>query len=253
MFRHSKVDYDFFESPAYPTIKKGKKKKRQQHVDTLESNHLELKKITSKTPNQNLVFSHFDQGRHLVLNGMAGTGKTFISMYLALREIYDAKASKLYIVRSILSARDIGFLPGNLNEKAKIYETPYRDICVELFSRGDSYELLKSKGMVEFVTTSFLRGTTLRNGIILIDEAQNMTSQELSTIMTRVGDNSRVLICGDYFQSDLEKEKDRRGILDLLKITQRMNLFKTVEFQVEDIVRSRFVREFLIAKRELKL
>jgi phosphate starvation-inducible PhoH-like protein len=228
-----------------------KKNRRIQRGENVGS-HFDLKQIVPLTRNQQNTFKAFYDGKHLLLHGVAGTGKTFVSLFLALEEILNQRNySKVIIIRSVVPSRDIGFLPGNAKEKSRIYEEPYKEICDTLFNRGDGYECLKSKNLIEFTTTSFLRGLTFNDAIVIVDETQNMTIQELDTVMTRVGENCRIIFCGDYMQSDLEKKEERKGLLTFMTILDTMNLFARVEFTKEDIVRSDLVKRYIIAKLEL--
>jgi phosphate starvation-inducible protein PhoH len=213
---------------------------------TLAGASLELREIEPLTRNQ---LKAFESSQHLVLHGLAGTGKTFISSYLAYDDMIKQLASQFVIIRSAVPTRDMGFLPGTEKEKAAVYEEPYKDIAIDLFSRGDAYDILKQKGLVHFMTTSFIRGITLRDAIILIDECQNMSFHELDSIITRMGENCRVIFCGDFRQADL---KDN-GLQNFIQVLERMGLFDLIEFQVEDIVRSEFVKSYIIAKNELDL
>lgn len=224
---------------------------------SIQQQNFELKQIYPITDNQVRTFEAYNEGDNLFLHGCAGTGKTFISMYLALKEIYSEKSHRrrLVIVRTAQSSKDIGFLPGNEKQKLEVYEAPYRAICSELFHRDDAYSILKQRGIVEFQSTSFLRGTTIDNAIILVDEVQNMRQQEWFTVLTRTGDNSRVILCGDSKQDDLtsERYKEQSGIYSLLKVFDVMNNASLVEFEVDDIVRSGFVRELILAAYKLGL
>jgi len=213
---------------------------------TLAGANLDLQQIEPLTQNQ---LKAFESEKNLVLHGVAGTGKTFISCYLAFDDMIKQEYQKLVIIRSAVSTRDIGFLPGNEKEKAHVYEEPYKDICIELFQRGDAYEILKTKGLVHFMTTSFVRGVTLRNATILIDECQNMTFHELDSIITRVGQGCRVIFCGDFRQSDLKQN----GLKDFIRILKAMDSFDLVDFEINDIVRSNFVKSYITAKTELGL
>lgn len=213
---------------------------------TLAGANLDLQQIDPLTQNQ---LKAFESEKNLVLHGVAGTGKTFISCYLAFDDMAKQEYQKLVIIRSAVSTRDIGFLPGNEKEKAHVYEEPYKDICIELFQRGDAYEILKTKGLVHFMTTSFVRGVTLRNATILIDECQNMTFHELDSIITRVGQGCRVIFCGDFRQSDLRTN----GLKDFIRILKAMDSFDLVDFEIQDIVRSNFVKSYITAKTELGL
>jgi phosphate starvation-inducible PhoH-like protein len=158
--------------------------------------------IGPMTENQRIAFQYWDEGLNLMLHGIAGTGKTFLGLYFALKAISDKDSvyKKIYIVRSTVSTRDQGFLPGSLKDKARVFEAPYVPICTKLYGRGDAYEILKGKGCVEFITTSYLRGETFDNCILLVDEVQNMSDGELHTVMTRVGEDCRIIFCGDVKQ-----------------------------------------------------
>ncbi|CAB5221383.1 PhoH Phosphate starvation-inducible protein PhoH, predicted ATPase [uncultured Caudovirales phage] len=207
-----------------------------------------LKEIDPITDNQEIVFKDFFNGKNLLIHGLPGTGKSFISLYLALSEIQNFKTyQNITIIRSVVPSRDMGFLPGSIKEKSKIYELPYQAICAELYGRGDAYEILKSKNLIDFQTSSFLRGLTLDNSIIIVDECQNMTFQELSTIITRTGEHARIIFCGDYRQTDLKYSDEKKGIMDFMAILKRMNkYFTSIEFNEEDIVRSGLVKDFII-------
>ena len=208
---------------------------------TLSGSGLELAEIEPLTRNQ---LRAFESDKNLVLHGCAGTGKTFISCYLAFDDMTKNQYEKLVIIRSAVPTRDIGFLPGTEKEKSSVYEEPYYDISIDLFARGDAYQILKTKRLVHFMTTSYIRGITLRDAVILIDECQNMTFHELDSIITRVGENCRVIFCGDFSQSDLKQN----GMKEFFEILASMNRFDFIEFGVEDIVRSGFVKEYIIAK-----
>lgn len=210
-----------------------------------------IQKIEPKSISQEMLFTHYHNGNNLLLHGYAGTGKTFLSMALALKEILssDKAYERLNIIRSVVPSRDMGFLPGDIKEKSAVFEAPYADICNhDLFGKPNSYENLKNEGVINFTTTSFLRGMTFSDSIIFIDEFQNMVDQELHTLLTRVGPRCRVIVSGDIRQSDLERDSEKRGMFNLIKIIQKMPSFRTVEFSIDDVVRSKFCKEYLIAK-----
>lgn len=218
---------------------------------TLDKVNLVLQEIEPLTQNQ---LSAFESTKNLVLHGVAGTGKTFISCYLA----FDDMAKNLYqhtiLIRSAVSTREMGFLPGTDKEKAAVYEEPYKDISIELFQRGDAYELLKKQNLVQFMTTSFIRGVTLRNAVIIIDECQNMSFHELDSIITRIGEGCRVIFCGDFKQTDFtERSREKSGLPDFLRVLKAMDEFDMIDFTVKDIVRSSFVRKYIMAKEDLGL
>ncbi len=229
-------------------------KPRLVSVHPVKMHNFRMKGVAPLTANQKLTFSAFDSGDHLMLHGIAGTGKTFLSLYLSLNELLNRKQSqdKIYIIRSVVPTRDMGFLPGDQKEKTRVYEAPYQAICNELFGRGDAYEILKSKNIIEFISTSFIRGTTLDNCYVIVDEFSNCNFQELDTVITRVGNNCRLMFCGDFRQSDLTREQERNGLKRFINIIRQMSGITYVEFEREDIVRSRFVRDYIIAKDRME-
>lgn len=197
------------------------------------------------------AFDSYARGKSLVLSGSAGTGKTLLSLFLALESVELKKQARVSVVRSAVPSRDIGFMPGNLSEKVSLYESPYHDLCAELYGRGDAYSVLKSEGVVDFMTTSFVRGITLRKTVVVLDEIQNMRVGEIDSIMTRVGEDARVIAIGDFRQTDLFRPEEKRGIGDFLRIARSMKSFDVIDFSHKDIVRSDFVREYLITRDEL--
>jgi len=217
---------------------------------------MKIRNIHPKTKNQERTFEAYDDGQNLILHGSPGTGKTFLSLYLALYDIFEYKENtheKIVVIRSAQPSKDIGFLPGKESEKMANYQAPYKSIASELFGRGDAYEILKTKGLIEFQSTSFLRGTTIDNAIIILDEAQNLNYMEIKTVLTRVGENSRVIICGDVLQDDLTSSRfnQESGLLKAMNVFKNVPSMTHIEFSIDDIVRSGFVREFIIAESEL--
>lgn len=216
--------------------------------------HFSLRNIQPMTVNQEKAFQEYDAGKNLMLHGAAGTGKTFISLYLSLEEILRKNSyyNRIVIVRSVVPSRDMGFLPGNSKEKAKVYEEPYREICDDLFGRGDGYDILRMKNLVDFTTTSFLRGVTFRDAIVIVDECQNLSGHECDTVITRVGDNSKIIFCGDFKQTDLQR-REREGFLQFSNVLHNLQSFAFIEFGTEDIVRSGLVKEYIIEKDRMNI
>ena len=214
--------------------------------------------IDPLTDNQRKLFDSYAEQKHLVAYGCAGTGKTFITLYNALREVLDEKTpyEKIYLVRSLVATREIGFLPGSYDDKSDIYQIPYKNMVKYMFQMPSDAEFemlygnLKAQETIKFWSTSFLRGTTLDNSIIIVDEFQNMSYHELDSIITRVGENSKIMFCGDASQSDLQKTNERNGIIDFMTVLRKMTSFDIIEFGVDDIVRSGLVKEYIIAKLE---
>ena len=220
-----------------------------------------IKKIEPLTDNQEIFFDLYKKNQNLVAYGCAGTGKTFITLYNALLDVLDPRTpyEKIYIVRSLVATREIGFLPGDHEDKSSLYQIPYKNMVKYMFEMPDDnafdmlYTNLKSQGTISFWSTSFIRGTTLDNAIIIVDEFQNLNFHELDSMITRVGEDSRLMFCGDATQTDLVKTAEKNGIIDFMRILNNMPSFDTIEFQPEDICRSGLVKEYIIAKNELGL
>ena len=239
------------------------RKARKRSIDRSQKNYaldsinskvnLELNHIDPLTKNQELAFKAYPR-KHLFLYGTAGTGKSFLGSYLSFKDIlsFQSPYKKLIIVRSAVQTRDIGHMPGNDKEKMKHYEPPYQLIFSELFGRGDAYEVLKKKGLIEFISTSFIRGITISDAVILVDECQNLTAHEMHSVITRVGKNCKIIFAGDIKQVDLNKRKELSGVSDFIKIIKKMNCFEFIHFQPEDIVRGPLVKSYIITKEELE-
>lgn len=215
---------------------------------------LQLIEVNPKTDAQVDTFEAYKEGYNLLLHGTAGTGKTFLSLFLALQDVNNVKYQKIVIVRSVVPSRDMGFLPGSIKEKCQIYEAPYIAVVNKLFNRSDAYNQLVDKNIIEFTTTSFERGIEFVDSVVIVDEIQNMTFQELDTTITRVGENCRVILSGDIEQTDLlRKSNDVCGLPKFMKIIQNMDSFDSIEFTVDDIVRSGFVKEYLLTKKKMEV
>jgi len=244
------------QSPAVPFGMSNKQMKRKKPLNTDL-----MKSITPLTENQQELFRCYKNDQNIVAYGAAGTGKTFITLYNALRDVLDTRTpyEKIYIVRSLVATREIGFLPGDHEDKSSLYQIPYKNMVKYMFELSvDSdiemlYGNLKAQGTISFWSTSFIRGTTLDNSIIIVDEFQNLNFHELDSIITRVGEDSKIMFCGDATQSDLVKERERNGIADFMDILRTMPSIDIIEFGVEDIVRSGLCKEYLVAKMDLNL
>jgi phosphate starvation-inducible protein PhoH len=222
-----------------------------KQTQALKLTHAMLNQIAPLTENQAKLIRDYKIGSYfMALLGSAGSGKTFLSMALSLDDVLrrDTPFEKLVIIRSAVDSRSIGFLPGSLDEKSAVYEMPYKQICADLFNRGDAFERLKEQKHIEFNTTSYLRGTTFNNAIVLIDEVQNMTFHELNTIITRIGHESKAIFVGDATQSDLtQKHHDVSGLTKFLDIAYTMPEFSLHIFSTDDCVRSGLVKNWIIA------
>ena len=211
------------------------------------------------TENQKVLFDSYTSGKHIIAYGAAGTGKTFVTLYNALKDVLDENTpyEKIYMVRSLVATREIGFLPGDHEDKSYLYQIPYKHMVKYMFEMPDDasfdmlYGNLKTQGTIDFWSTSFIRGTTFDNSILIVDEFQNLNFHELDSMITRVGENSKIMFCGDATQTDLTKTNEKNGIVDFMKILQNMPSFDTIEFTAEDICRSGLVKEYIVSKLQL--
>ena len=239
---------------TYPNGMSKKQMKRKKPIDS--SYMVPIKPLTD---NQTLAFENYEMGKNLLLHGAAGTGKTFITLYLALQEVLDENTpyDKIYIVRSLVPTREIGFLPGDHEDKSALYQIPYKNMVRYMFSMPDDnsfdmlYDNLRAQETISFWSTSFIRGVTLDNSIVIVDEFSNLNFHELDSMITRIGEDSKIMFCGDITQTDLTRENDKNGISDFIKILQNMEDFSCIEFGIDDIVRSGLVKSYLIAKYNL--
>ena len=217
--------------------------------------------IEPLTDNQRKLFESYDAGKHLVAHGVAGSGKTFLCLFKALQDVLSEHTpyEKIYIVRSLVPTREIGFLPGSHDDKASLYQIPYKNMVKYMFQMPSDadfemlYGNLKAQETISFWSTSFIRGTTLDNCIIIVDELENLNFHELDSIITRVGENTKILFCGDASQSDLIRQNEKNGVVDFMKILRQMPSFDIIEFEVADVIRSGLIKEYIITKMELGL
>jgi phosphate starvation-inducible PhoH-like protein len=229
--------------------------KKKTAAAQAQSQHFGLRSIEPLTENQRKTFEEFEKGNNIVLSGSAGTGKSFLALYLSLKDLLATNSyyDRIIIIRSAVPSRDLGFVPGTLEEKSKIYQEPYMNIVNELIGRGDAWHFLLNKEIIQFQTTSFLRGLTFRNCIIVFDEFQSATFHEIDSVLTRIGENCRFFLCGDCNQNDLNIKKEKSGFHDALSILEKLENTSHIRFQLEDIVRSGFVKNYLTIKEKLKL
>ncbi len=220
-----------------------------------------MRDIEPLTDNQKLLYNAYAEDKNLIAYGVAGTGKTFITLYNALQDVLDPNTpyEKIYLVRSLVSTREIGFLPGDHEDKSLLYQIPYKNMVKYMFQLPTEadfemlYGNLKTQGTIGFWSTSFIRGTTFDKAIIIVDEFQNLNFHELDSIITRVGENTKIMFCGDATQTDLIKQNERSGISDFMKILRVMPSVDLIEFGVDDIVRSGLCKEYLLSKLEIGL
>jgi len=209
---------------------------------------LVMVKVFPKTENQKRVLVNYAKGKHLVIHGLAGTGKTFLACYLGMTSLLAKEQERIIIYRSAVPTRDMGFMPGSAAEKSAPYEVPYKYVFAELFERADAYEILKARFTVEFSTSSYLRGLTLRDSVVIVDEMQNWSWHELDSMITRAGEDTRFIFCGDFRQSDLKSDHEREGLEKFMRVISDISSFAMVEMKSDDIVRSALVRDYILAK-----
>ena len=210
-----------------------------------------LKQMTPKTQTQSEFFHEFNTTtNHIILSGYAGVGKTACALHSGLSSLHDNQYRKITIVRSAVPTRDQGFMPGNETEKSAVYEMPYKQLVNKFYGRDDAYGILKKHGIIEFITTSFVRGITLEGSVVICDEFNNFTAHELDSVVTRLGDGCRLLLCGDYLQTDFTKSSDRNVHL-VIKILSKMQGVTEISFGANDIVRSGLVKNYIKAKTSL--
>ena len=247
MTRKRKTDQSIGEGMTSKQIKRRKPLNSELLID-----------VQPLTVNQKNFFEEYENAKQIIAYGAAGTGKTFVALFLALREVLNEHTpyEKVYIVRSLVATREIGLLPGDHEDKSSLYQIPYKNMVKYMFEMPSDadfemlYGNLKTQETIKFWSTSFLRGTTLDNAVIIVDEFQNLNFHELDSIITRVGENSRIIFCGDASQTDLIKTNEKNGIIDFMSILRKMESFSLIEFGVDDIVRSGLVKEYIIAKLE---
>ena len=229
-------------------------KKRIKSINNSMSVRLDdLLQFEPITLNQEKCYEAWDEGFNLVLTGTAGTGKTFNAIYMALEDVLDkdTEYDKLIILRSMVPTRDMGFLPGTKAEKEEAFTAPYKSICYELFGDKASYNKMITAGQIQFESTSFIRGVTFDNSIIVVDEMQNLNFHELDSVITRVGKHTKIIFSGDYKQSDFKYDDEKLGIVRFLQIVEQLKNFEIINFGWEDIVRSDFVRDYIMTKEML--
>lgn len=215
----------------------------------------DMRTFIPKTENQKVLQKLYKDGFNIFCDGIAGVGKTFCAINLAFEEVLNPSTpyDSITIIRTAVSTRDIGFLPGDESQKLEVLEKPYYGICDEIFGNKskNNYKALKNNGYINFFSSSFIRGITVRNSIVILDECQNFNYHELKSAITRLGDNSKIILCGDYNQSDLIKSKnDVSGINKFKRVLERMESVEIVTFDKDDIVRGGIVKDFYLAELE---
>lgn len=227
---------------------------KQRNQSTALFDISKLLKVEAKTENQQRAFDYFLEGYNLILSGSAGSGKTMLALYLGLKSLVLHKYEKVVIVRSIVPTRNIGFLKGTQQEKESVYEQSYLHLVNKLLPTiPNAYDVMKKEKTIEFTSTSFIRGNNIDKAVVIIDEFSNLTYHELSSVITRLGENVRVIFSGDFYQSDLRYSDEKEGVLKFLKVLSLMEEdFKRVDFTIDDVVRSGLVKRFLLAEHELR-
>lgn len=217
----------------------------------------DLIKYQPITKTQEKLFETFEEfpNKSMFLYGSPGTGKTFLATYLALQQILDNTTGFdkiLYIRNPVQTGENIGFTPGTPEEKISLYEQPYASIFEEMFGWENSWQNCKKLGIVEFCIPNFLRGTTFKNTIVIVDECQSMSFHTINTIVTRIGQDSKIILCGDESQNDLIGNKYKNyeissGFNKTLNIVKKITQhFSIIEFKTNDVIRSELVKDWII-------
>lgn len=229
--------------------------KKQHNGESMHIRIDDLITIDPMTAHQRDVFDAWRSGDNVAMVGTAGTGKTFLAMYLALEEVMDKSSpfDTVRIIRSVVPTREVGFLPGTLDEKLQAFTGPYRAAAAQLFEDERAYDKLIACDYVTFESTSYIRGISFENSIVIVDEMQNLNFHELDSVITRTGHCSKILFCGDYYQSDFRNESEKKGINTFLDILEQLKHFTVVNFSWEDIVRSGLVRDYIMTKEWMGL
>lgn len=214
-----------------------------------------LRTLEPLSENQRKFFEMYKRGDYCMgVLGSAGTGKTAIAMYKAIEEVLqkDNPFKQVVVVRQCVPTRSVGFLPGTLTDKEEVYQLPYKEICAMLFNRADAWDRLLEQGYVRFLSTTAIRGISIDDSVIIVDEQQNLSFQEMDTVMQRVSYRSKIIWVGDFKQTDLITSKqDVSGMPNFLRILRTMKDYTEVEFTRDDIVRQSLVKNYIIAKEEL--
>ena len=224
---------------------------QQEGPNKKKWNKHDIKTISPLTPNQEDMFHAWFNDSNIAAHGSAGTGKTFLAIYLALQDVVVQQThNRIILVRSVVPTREVGFLPGTLDEKIAVYEQPYKDILWDLCGRPSTYQDMKDAGVISFEPTSFLRGLTWDNAIVIVDECANLTFHEIDTVMTRLGNNTRIIFTGDLKQTDLDgsKRMGDSGIMEFLRVINNMHEFTDIQFTKYDVVRSGLVKSWIMAQ-----
>lgn len=208
------------------------------------------KTIFAKTNNQRHLIESMDTKQITFAIGPAGTGKTFLAIAYALSQITEGKKQKIILTRPVVEAGEsLGYLPGTLNEKINPYVRPLFDAMEWMLPPG-SITRLETSGAIEIAPLAYMRGRSLHNAIIILDEAQNTTTEQMKMFLTRLGENSKVIVTGDITQVDLPRGR-RSGLVHANNILRNINGIEFVEFDSKDVVRAKIIQK-IIEAYELK-
>jgi phosphate starvation-inducible PhoH-like protein len=202
--------------------------------------------VRARTPNQRILVEATEKNDLIFAIGPAGTGKTYTAIALAVRALKNKEIRKIILSRPAVEAGErLGFLPGDLKEKIDPYLQPLYDALGDMIPQKKLEEYMKDK-VIEIAPLAFMRGRTLSNAFVILDEAQNTTVNQLKMFLTRMGMNTKFIITGDETQIDLPRRNDS-GLLQALRILRGIEDISVVKFDEKDIVRHKLVRDIVKA------
>jgi len=211
------------------------------------------KTITARTKNQQKLVKDFETNDLLFAIGPAGSGKTYTAIALAVRSLKNKEIKKIILSRPAVEAGEkLGFLPGDMKEKIDPYLQPLYDALQDMITPLKLKEYLEN-GTIQIAPLAFMRGRTLSDAVVILDEAQNTTTQQIKMFLTRMGLNTKMIITGDMTQIDLPASQ-KSGLVDALFVLKNVKGIAKIEFDVKDIVRHHLVQRIVEAyeKREKK-
>lgn len=202
--------------------------------------------VKAKTPNQQKLVDAVAENDLVFAVGPAGTGKTYISVAMAVRALKNKEVKKIIITRPAVEAgENLGFLPGDLKEKIDPYLRPIYDALGDMIP-AEKLKYYQENNIIEIAPLAYMRGRTLNNAFVLLDEAQNTTAMQMKMFLTRMGPNSKVIVTGDQSQIDLPN-RQKSGLVESYHILKNVKGIAIVELSAKDVVRHKLVKQIIAA------